>query len=290
MNDKNHHPKLANEPDNLINVPEDVHYKKYHADGTREETDSSLLNRQGMMRKGTSKSVFRNELHGLGLAAAIGAGVGFTLGFVAALAQSGTDPDSIRMALGSGVKSGAESGLLSTVGYGLGRTLGQTAASAATGFLANLGVEITENVARMCSMGVVGTLTISVFSVYQFAKLKIQGADTHEALIQVGKQAAFSLSLLAASITVQGLIGGAAGMIVSVGIGFCIVSYSVVSTAYQRQFAEELQIYMIEKDKPIFLDNSCFSGSPHVPDGYRLAENGEDPDAYINEEGSIIYT
>lgn len=30
------------------------------------------------------------------------------------------------------------------------------------------------------------------------------------------------------------------------------------------------------------------SRSPHVPKGYRLAENEEDPDAYINEEGSII--
>lgn len=160
------------------------------------------------------------------------------------------------MALGIGAKSGAESGLLSMVGYGIGRTIGQAATSAVTGLLGNLGIEITENLVKMCGMATVGTLTIAVFSVYQFAKVKLQGADTHEALIQVGKQAAFSLSMLTVSIAAQGLLGGAAGMIVSMGIGFCIISYSVASTVHQRQFAEELQVYMIEKCKPVFLNST----------------------------------
>lgn len=259
-----HRTSISNNPskqslaDNISPLATSEHDKRHLDPKTgkvnyKQPVEDTELNRLQEIRDANRQIIFRNEIKGLGLAAAIGAGVGFTLGFATTLAQSGTDPDSIRMALGSGVKSGMESGLISTIGYGVGRTVGQVAVSATTGLLANLGVAITDNIARMCSMGVVGILTISVFSVYQFAKLKMQGVDTRKALIQVGKQAAFSLSLLVISLTVQGILGGAAGIIVSGGIGFCIVSYFLISTACQRQFAEELQIYMIEKCKPVFI-------------------------------------
>lgn len=212
-----------------------------------------VMENTGITQK-VKTAVFKNELRGLGLAAAIGAGVGFTIGFATTLAQTGITPDSTKIAFGSGVKSGMESGLISTVGYGIGRTIGQTATSAVIGLLGNLGIEITENVSMVCNMGIVGVITISVFSAYQFAKLKLQGADTREALLQVGKQAACSLSVLTVSIAVQCAVGGTAGIIVSVGIGFLMVSYSVVSTVHQRQFAEELQIYVIEKCKPVFVE------------------------------------
>ena len=58
------------------------------------------------------------------------------------------------------------------------------------------GVNITENISRMCGMTAVGAITIAVFSTYQFIKLKRDGIVTREAAIQIGKQALFSLSLL----------------------------------------------------------------------------------------------
>ena len=44
-----------------------------------------------MLKKTNSKRVFRNEIKGIGIAAAIGIGVGFTIGFAVSLAHLGTD-------------------------------------------------------------------------------------------------------------------------------------------------------------------------------------------------------
>lgn len=204
------------------------------------------------MREATHRNVLKNELRGLGLAVAIGAGIGLTIGFITTLAQSGITPDTLKFAAIEGVKTGVESGLLAAAGYGIGRTIGEIASSATAGLLENLGVTITENISKMVNMGVVGTLTIAVFSTYQFVKLKLKGVATRDALIQTGKQALFSLSLLAVSIAAQGLWGGPAGIIVSVSVGIIIISYSVADITRQRNFAEKIRIYTIEKCYPAF--------------------------------------
>ena len=67
------------------------------------------------------------------------------------------------------------------------------------------------------------------------------------AAIQVGKQALFSLSLLAISIAAQGMWGGPAGIIVSIGTGIVIVSYTIADAVHQRTFAEECHIKTIEE-------------------------------------------
>ena len=88
-------------------------------------------------------------------------------------------------------------------------------------------IEITKNVSKMCKMGIVGALSIMLFSSYQFYKLKRNGMATKEALINVGKQTLFSLSLLAVSIAAQGIWGGPAGIIVSVSTGIILIVYTV---------------------------------------------------------------
>ena len=146
-----------------------------------------------------------------------------------------------------------ESGALAGVSYSIGRTLGDIASKTVAGAFENIGVTITENISKMINMGVVGTLTIAVFSTYQFVMLKRHGIATKEALIQVGKQALFSLSLLAVSIAAQGLWGGAAGIIVSVSMGIIMITYSVADSVHQRHFAEKVRIYTIEKCYPSFV-------------------------------------
>ena len=141
---------------------------------------------------------------------------------------------------------------MSAVGYGIGRTIGDIASQAITRIIENIGIAVTENITKMVSMGVVGTLTITVFSVYQFVKLKIKGVSTREALIQTGRQALFSLSILAVSIAAQGVWGGAAGIIVSVSAGIIMITYSVVDSIHQRQFADYIRIYTINKCFPVF--------------------------------------
>ena len=253
-------PSKQSTADNIDTLNTTAHDQKHtHINENGEErinyqkpVKEAPLNRNKELVDANSKRVLRNELKGLGLAVAIGAGVGFTIGFITSLAQSGITPDSIKNATASGAKGGLESGIMSAIGYGIGRTIGEIATQAITRVIQNIGITITENVVKMVSMGVVGTLTITVFSAYQFIKLKAQGVSTKEALIQTGKQALFSLSILAVSIAAQGIWGGAAGIIVSVGIGIVMITYSVVDAVHLRYFADRIRIYTICHCYPVF--------------------------------------
>lgn len=247
------HPEQQADPDNIkFYKDRQKHLKEGHNGDWHNESDAELIDKNKMLEKTNSKRVFRNELKGLGIAVAIGLGIGVTIEFVTTLAQSGITPDSLKYAATESVKAGAESGILSAVGYGIGRTIGETAAKALTGTIENFGIQITENISTMVNMGTIGTLTIAVFSVYQFIKLKCRGYATREAVLQIGKQALFSLSLLTVSVAAQGIWGGAAGIIVSVSIGVIMISYSVKNTVHQRRFSEKIRVYTIENCYPQF--------------------------------------
>lgn len=243
------HPEQQANPDNIkFYKTKDEHLQDGHDGNWDNESNQPLTDKNKMLEKSNSKRVFKNELKGLGLAVAIGSAVGLTIGFITTLAQSGITPDTLKLATIEGLKSGAESGMLSAVGYGIGEVTSQ----AISGVLKNTGITIAENISKMVNMVVVGALTIVVFSTYQFIKLKLKGVATREALIQTGKQALFSLSLLAVSIAVQGIWGGAAGIIVSVSIGFIMITYYVTDAVHQRHFAEKIRIYTIGKCYPSF--------------------------------------
>ena len=243
------HPEQQANPDNIkFYKTKDEHLQDGHDGNWDNESNKPLTDKNKMLEKSNSKRVFKNELKGLGLAVAIGSAVGLTIGFITTLAQSGITPDTLKLATIEGLKSGAESGMLSAVGYGIGEVTSQ----AISGVLKNTGITIAENISKMVNMVVVGALTIVFFSTYQFIKLKLKGVATREALIQTGKQALFSLSLLAVSIAVQGIWGGAAVIIVSVSIGFIMITYSIVDAVHQRHFAEKIRIYTIGKCYPSF--------------------------------------
>ena len=246
------HPDQQANPDNIkFYKDRQTHLDEGHGGDWHNESDADTIDKNELLKKTNSKRVWKNEIRGLGIAVAIGAGLGMTIGFVATLAQSGITPDSLKSALAEGTKGGLESGLLAGVGYGIGRTIGEVASKAVAGALENLGVTITDNLSKMINMGVVGMLTVVVFSAYQFIKLKRHGVATKDALIQVGKQALFSLSLLAVSIAAQGIWSGAAGIIVSVSVGIIMITYSVADSVHQRHFAEKIRVYTIEKCYPL---------------------------------------
>ena len=253
-------PEQQSNADNVDVLNTSAHDKKHtHVNDNGEKSidyrkpvKEDPLNRNLELKDANSKRVLKNELKGLGLAVAIGAGIGFTIGFLTTLAQNGISPDSMKNAAASGLKGGLESGILSAVGYGIGRTIGDVASQAIARTIENIGITVTENIAKMVNMGVVGTLTITLFSAYQFFKLKINGASTKEALIQTGKQALFSLSILAVSIAAQGIWGGAAGIIVSISAGIIMITYSVVNSIHQRQFTDYIRVYTINKCFPRF--------------------------------------
>ena len=248
------HPDQQADPDNIkFYKDRQTHLDEGHGGDWHNESDADTIDKNEMLKKTNSKRVWKNEIRGLGIAVAIGAGLGITIGFMTTLAQSGVTPDSLKLALAEGAKGGLESGLLAGVGYGIGRTIGEVASKAFAGVLENLGITITDNISKMINMGVVGALTVVVFSAYQFIKLKRNNVATKDAVIQVGKQALFSLSLLAVSIAAQGIWGGAAGIIVSVSVGIIMITYSVADSIHQRHFAEEIRVYTIEKCYPSFI-------------------------------------
>lgn len=246
------HPDQQANPDNIkFYKTKQQHLIEGHGGRWDNESNKPKIDKNKMLKKTNTKRLAKNELHGLGLAMAIGAGVGLTIGFITTLAQSGVTPDSLKFAAIEGVKSSIESGMLSAVSYTAGRTVGEVATQAIAGTLQNAGLNITENILKMVNMGVVGALTITIFAVYQFAKLKRSGVTSREALMRVGKQALFSLSLLAVSIAAQGVWGGPAGIIVSVSIGIILISYSTISSMHQRNFSELVRVYTIEKYRPL---------------------------------------
>lgn len=216
-----------------------------------QEQMEKVLKNTGIKDK-VKAAIQKSELRGLGIAAAVGVGVGFTIGFAVSLAQAGITPDSIKYALVNGGKAGVTAGLQSAAGYGIGKTIGQIASNGLQGLVAESITEVTENVVKMCNMAAVGTVTILVFSTVSFIKMIHKGESLKTAAIQVGKQTLFSLSLLAVGIAAQGIFGGAAGMIVSVGTGIIFVTYAIMDANHQRQMGERLKVYMIEKCKPNF--------------------------------------
>ena len=63
------------------------HKNKGHGGNFKNKSDAPYIDKNDMLKKTNFKRVFKNELRGIGLAAAIGAGIGFTLGFAVTLAQ-----------------------------------------------------------------------------------------------------------------------------------------------------------------------------------------------------------
>jgi hypothetical protein len=252
INNVKDHPEQQGNPDNIRFAGDRDEHKAMHGGDFRNKTEGDLIDRDKRLNDTNNRRVIKNELSGLGMAAAIGFGTGFSIGFIVTLAQSGISPENIRNAAVAGTKSGVETMSISLVNYGITRGIGEIASSTLQGFAKNLGFTVTENIITMCNMGVIGTISICVFSVYQFAKLKVMGYGTKECLLRVGKQAAFSFSVLAISIIAQGLWGGYAGLIVSISIGLIVVSYKVCLSIHDKQFLDELRFYTIEKTCPYF--------------------------------------
>lgn len=247
----NHLEDQAN-PDNIRFAKSRAEHQDMHGGDFRNPTTGEPIDRNRRLEQTNHKRVARNEWSGIGMAAAIGLGVGFTIGFAVKLAQSGLSIESVKIAAAAGAKAGAESAFLGAMNHLLVRSIGEAATSALQGVAQNIGLTVTENLSRMCNMAVMGGMAIIVFSVYQFCKLKLMGYGTKECLIRVGKSAAYSLTVLVLSIIAQGLWGGWAGIVVSVGIGFTVMVYKFGQARYAQGLIERLRLYTIQKYEPAY--------------------------------------
>ena len=74
----------------------------------------------------------------------------------------------------------------------------EIARNALQGVAQNIEITVTEDLSRMINTGITANISIILFSVYQFSKLKLMGYETKEYLIRVGKSVSFSLLSLIA--------------------------------------------------------------------------------------------
>ena len=206
-----------------------------HKSDWKHETDKSILDTKATFRERNQKQVIKNELKGLGLAVAIGAGIGFSLSMITQLAKTGISPKALKNATVQSAKVSIESGGQAALTYGIGR-------------LAKLLANMSKGMAQTT---IIGSLTIAALSAYQFAKLKQSGVSTRKALSTVGKEAQVSLAMLAVSVIAQGVLVPAAN-IVMLTIGLYMISSTVWRSNHQREIMEKIQIYTIEKHYPSF--------------------------------------
>lgn len=272
INNVNAHPDLQANPDNVVPLEEHRfddgprdHFEA-HGNNWRNPTEGPLIDRNQVLTdtnnqrvsdkqleiKAEHNNIIKNELIGIGAAIAIGFGLGFTIGFIVNLAQNGLSVESVRTASIAGLKTGLTSAIIGGISYGFTRTIGEVVTGSLTSSISNFGIEITENITKMCSMGSIGIFSIVLYSTYQLVKLKQMGYAGKDALIRVGKQSLFSLTVVATSIIAQGIWGGHAGLIASTSIGFIVISYIWVQSEHMKIINEKIQIYTINKCCPIY--------------------------------------
>lgn len=185
----------------------------------------------------------RNELTGLGMAAAIGLGMGVTMSLVSGLARVGLDSEQIGDVVFDSLVAGTESGTIAAVTYAAGR--------GATHLIETAGLDILSASGYMASFAAIGILSTSIVCAYQFTKSRINGASAGEALELTGRTALSSMTMLAVSLAAQGIWGGPAGIIVSTGAGLAILIVDTGKTMHARRLEERIREYSIEEYKNV---------------------------------------
>ena len=252
-----HHQKnVANQPqhpanpDNIRIIADKDHLPIGHKGDFRKPTDDPFIDKDKMLKHTNRKRVRGNELKGVGIAAVIGFATGASIGFIVTLAQNGLSPESFKLAAIEGGKVGLEGMAFGVIGHIASRTIGEMATNAMTGLLANMGMELTENLMKACNTGIVGSIIIVTSSIYQFVRLKKAGCSTQECLSRVGKQCLISIGSLAVTLIVQANYGGPAAIAVGVGISAVMLGYSMYRAYHNKALAEEIQDYIIRKSYP----------------------------------------
>lgn len=235
------HPEGQANPDNIkFYKSREDHLMEGHDGSFHNSTDGPFIDKNKMLQKTNAQRVMKQEIKGLGVSAALGLGIGFSLSFIAELARSEISVENIKEALIYGGLDGIETAVISSTGYGIGIITQK--------FLQNqLALDLYTNAGMFFNSTVSGLLIVAVLSAYQFAKLTFNGVETKDAMRFTGKSAVFSLSSLSVSIIAQSVLGGYAGIIVSTAIGLSMFSISMVSTVKERYISSKIREYAVEQ-------------------------------------------
>lgn len=247
------HPKHQANPDNIDFVRDRKEHLKKHGGDFRNSTKGPMYDRNKRLRIANLKRVAKNELKGLGLACAIGLGVGFSMGFIATLASKGVSMQSFKIAFINGGKSALEGGFLSGINYVAVRLAGEVLNKSVISLITGVtGLQLTENLAKMINMGTLGVISISISAAIQYVKLRRSGASRTDAAVLTLKNTGISLAVLFISIAAQGIWGGHAGLIVSLAIAGIMVSYNLINLILNKAVIERLRHYTITELRPYY--------------------------------------
>ena len=240
------HPEHQANPDNIkFYKTKKDHLEQGHNGDFRNESDAPFIDKDKMLKRTNAKRVIKNELLGAGISAAIGFGISFTISAITELARMGIDSENMDAILSGSIRSGVEGGTIGLVTYGTGRLVST--------LLQNSGIDLLTKTGALVNFAAVGVVSIALISTYQFIKMKINGIESSVAIREVGKQALFSISILAISIIAQGIYGGYAGLIVSTSVGIIFLTVGVISSTHKRNLEKKLKEYAIEAYNPIMI-------------------------------------
>ena len=240
------HPEYQADPDNIkFYKTRAEHLQEGHDGNFQNESDAPFINKDKMLENTNHKRVFANEIRGATISAAIGFGIAFTISAVVELATMGIDAVEMSDLVIHSVRAGVEGSAISSVVYCSGRAM--------SNFLQDRGVDLLSKTGALINYAAVGAVSIALVSTIQFVKLKMNGIEASEAFKEVGKNVLFSGALLALSIVAQGLYGGYAGLIVSTSVGLVVLTVNVVDASHQRKFHKQIEEYIIEEHKPIYV-------------------------------------
>lgn len=240
------HPEYQADPDNIkFYKSRQEHLEQGHDGNFQNESDAPFIDKNRMLARTNNRRVLINEIKGAGISVAIGFGAAFTISAVAELARVGIDSVEMGELIGHAMRAGIEGGAVSTVTYGAGRLVSSV--------LQKQGIDLLTRTGALANFASVGAISIILVATYQFLKMEMRDVETSAALKEVGKQALFSISVLATSIAVQGIYGGCAGIIVSTGVGFVVLTAGAVQSAHQRKLETQIREYTIEEYRPLLV-------------------------------------
>ncbi len=240
------HPEYQANPDNIkFYKSRQEHLQRGHDGNFQNKSDAPFIDKNKMLEKTNNHRVAVNEIKGASISAAIGFGIAFTISAIVELARVGIPSIEMDDFICRTLRIGIEGGIVSTAIYGTGRMVSI--------WLQNQGVDLLTQMGALVNFAAVGAVSIVLVSIYQFIKRRINSVETSVALKEVGKQALFSLSVLAVSIMAQGRYGGYAGLIVSTSVGLVVLTWGIVNTFHQRKLEKCIKQYAIEQYRALIV-------------------------------------
>lgn len=227
-------------PDNIkFYKNKEEHLQKGHQGKWDNETDAPFIDKDKMLKITNRRRVVKQELSGLGKAAALGLGIGFSLSFIAELAKSDLSAEAVEDALVKGSMCGVKSVVITGTSYGVGLMT--------SNLLQTAGVDMSSQAGQLLNGSVTGVLSIVLVSTCQLVNLQLEGELNSETAGSIGGSAAYSVSILAVSMIAQSWIGGPIGLIVSSTAGLAMYTASIAKTWREKQLEEHLREYAIEQ-------------------------------------------